>query len=103
MTDLLRYLREIQTHEDEGAIFDSIVNSEILLIEDIGAHKETDWSTATLWDIIDKRIEKGINGLVVTSNFGRGTLAKQVGDRIPSRLSAMCRVINIDGDDHRLT
>lgn len=102
VTELLRTLRFERKAREEEEFISSLVAAPILLLEDLGAHKETDWGTSILWEIIDRRIEAARNGLIVTSNIGRGKMAEAMGDRIPSRLSGICRIITIDGDDFRV-
>lgn len=102
ITELFRFFRRKRGADEEEKMISDIVNVGVLVIEDLGAHKETDWSTSILWEIIDRRLEHGINGLIVTTNLGRGDLAEQIGDRIPSRLSGLCKVVKIEGRDMRL-
>jgi DNA replication protein DnaC len=102
ITELLRVLRYERKAEDEEKYIRRLAELPILLIEDLGAQKTTDWAGAMLWEIIDRRLEKNQNGLIITSNLGRGKLAESMGDRVPSRLSGICKVITIDGEDFRL-
>jgi DNA replication protein DnaC len=102
VTELLRTLRFERKAKEEEEYIKSLVEIPILLLEDLGAQKETDWGTSVLWEILDRRMEAGRNGLIVTSNIGRGKMAEVMGDRIPSRLSGICRVITIEGDDFRV-
>lgn len=102
VTELLRILRFERKAREEEQFIKEIVESPIFILEDLGAHKETDWGSAVLWEIIDRRIEAERHGLIVTSNFGRGKMAEQMGDKIPSRLSAICKVVTVDGDDYRI-
>lgn len=102
VTELLRELRYQRTAEEEDKIIRNFIGASILLIEDLGAQKETDWGTAILWEIIDRRIERNQNGLIITSNHGRGKLSQNMGDKIPSRLSSICKIVNIEGDDYRV-
>lgn len=101
ITELLRDFRRIEAYEEANKI-NAIVNCKLLIIEDFGAHKETDWSTSILWEILDRRIETGTNGLIMTTNIGRGKMAEEMGERIPSRLSALCKIVKIDGPDGRI-
>lgn len=102
VTELLRVLRMSKDAHEEWSRVSSLCNCPLLILEDFGAHKETDWGTSLLWEILDRRLEAGINGLIVTSNLGRTKLSEIMGDRIPSRLSQICRVVKIDGPDGRL-
>lgn len=103
VSELLRHLRVEKSFTDEATKIESLVMCPLLILEDFGAHKETDWGTSILWEIIDRRLELCINGLIVTTNLGRGKMSEMIGDRIPSRLSQLCRVVKIDGPDARVT
>jgi len=102
ITELLRMLRYERKAEEEEKLIRQLSRIPILLIEDLGAHKTTDWAGAMLWEIIDRRIENQRNGLIITSNLGRGKMSESMGDRVPSRLSGICKVITIDGEDFRV-
>lgn len=103
VTELLRHIRTLKSAPDEENEINLLSNCPLLILEDIGAQKETDWGNSILWEILDNRIDKGINGLVITSNVGRGMLASTIGERIPSRISSLCRVVKIEGSDYRVT
>lgn len=103
VTELLRQFRVFKGATEETEGIDSLSRCPLLILEDIGAQKETDWGNSILWEIIDNRIESGANGLIVTSNVGRSMLASSMGERIPSRLSSICRIVKVDGPDHRVT
>lgn len=103
VTELLRQFRVFKGATEEAEGIDSLSRCQLLILEDIGAQKETDWGNSILWEIIDNRIERGVNGLIVTSNVGRSMLASTMGERIPSRLSSICRIVKVDGPDHRVT
>lgn len=103
VTDLLRNIRTLKSATDEEREIETLSECPILILEDIGAQKETDWGNSILWEIIDNRIERGNNGLIVTSNVGRSQLATTMGERIPSRISQLCRIVKIEGPDNRVT
>ena len=98
------------------------LETEILLLDDLGAHRVTDWVEDTVTAIVTYRynhrkpliattnlvdpdmsgsvLEK--SGLTSTQNF-RTTLEQRVGERARSRLFEMCRVIRMPGvDDYRI-
>lgn len=104
VTELLRHFRKFNDNviNQENEI-ERVSNAKILVIEDIGVERDTTWGSSILWEILDKRIDRGINGLIITSNVGRSKLADTMSDRIPSRISQLCKFIQIDGPDHRIT
>lgn len=71
---------------------------EILLLDDLGTQKQTDWVSEKLFEIIDRRYRQG-KGLVVTTNEPMA----QLSDRLQSRFmdKEMCRVIICNSPDFR--
>lgn len=103
ITELLRLFRFKRSADEEQTLIDEFAEAPILVIEDFGVQKTTDWSVQIFWEIIDRRIEAGRNGLVVTTNDGRSKIAEKMGDKISSRMSGICRVIKVEGLDLRVT
>lgn len=73
----------------------------VLIIDDLGAEKPTQWVAETFYKIINVRYEKMLR-TIFTSNLSLEQLADAVGDRIPSRIAEMCEVIHLGGEDRRL-
>jgi chromosomal replication initiation ATPase DnaA len=79
------------------------VGSEILIIDDLGVSKDTDYTFQTLYEIIDGRYAGMRGGLIITSNLSLNELAGKLGDdRITSRIAGMCKIIKTNGPDRRL-
>jgi len=73
----------------------------LLIIDDIGAEKPTDWVAETFYKIVNVRYEKMLT-TIFTSNLSLDKLAEKIGDRVPSRIVEMCEVVKLEGDDKRL-
>jgi DNA replication protein DnaC len=112
--DFRDLLKEIQdsynpnTHTSELKILAPIFEAEVLVLDELGASKPTEWVQETITHIINKRYnEKKVT--VFTSNYldipiGSSydeTLTERVGVRLRSRLHEMCRSMLIEGDDYR--
>lgn len=112
--DFRDLLKEIQdsynpnTHTSELKILAPIFEAEILVLDELGASKPTEWVQETITHIINKRYnDKKIT--LFTSNYldmpigstYDETLTERVGVRLRSRLHEMCRLIMIEGDDYR--
>ncbi len=83
-------------------IVDKILESRLLLIiDDLGAEKPTEWVAETLYRIINHRYENEIP-VIVTSNLSLDQLAQRIGDRTASRLGELCEVVELTGEDRRL-
>lgn len=76
-------------------------NPEMLVLDDLGAERLTDWVFQGLYRIIDYR-EKNELPTVITSNLSLAQVADKFSDRIASRLSGGT-VIEFTGEDKRLS
>ena len=74
---------------------------DLLVLDDLGAEKNTDWVMQTLYLIIDRRYSD-MRQTIITSNHGLDGIAERVGERIASRLAGMCRIISLEGNDRRI-
>jgi len=92
----------------ESEILSPVLNKEVVLLDDLGAHKVTDWRRDILTYIINKRYnEKRVT--IITTNYliekpsksNEDTLEDRIGYRLVSRLYEMCRIVEIRGKDFR--
>lgn len=74
--------------------------TKLLVLDDLGAEKVSEWTQERLYSIIDHRYAV-CAPLIVTGNLPPLALAAQTGNRTDSRLAEMCQVIPITGDDRR--
>lgn len=89
--------------EQEQAILDEWARAEMLVVDDLGGGTDTAFSRQLLQEVLDAREFRDQAGLFITSKYSLSDLARKFNDdSIPSRLAGMCRVIEIQGDDHRL-
>jgi DNA replication protein DnaC len=112
--DFRDLLKEIQdsynpnTHNSELKILAPIFEAEVLVLDELGASKPTEWVQETMTHIINKRYNEK-KTTIFTSNYldmpiGSSydeTLTERVGVRLRSRLQEMCRLIPVEGDDYR--
>jgi len=74
---------------------------DILVLDDLGAEKNTDWAMQTLYLIVDRRYSD-MRRTIITSNLALDGIAERVGERIASRVAGMCRIIRLEGNDRRI-
>lgn len=73
----------------------------VLVIDDFGVNRETEWVTSVLYDLVDARYENNLL-TIITSN-DRLDSWKDIGrGRVYSRLVEMCEEIHIDVPDFRI-
>lgn len=77
---------------------------ELLIIDDLGKEKSTEWVCETIYGIINKRYE-AMKPTVITTEVCMADMAAQYqekGKAILSRISEDFKLITLDGDDYRL-
>ena len=72
----------------------------LLLLDDIGAAKASEWTEEILYRLVNDRYEAMLPGLF-TSNIPAAELRVMLGDRIASRLAEMCQRVVLRGTDRR--
>ncbi len=79
---------------------DHLAAAKVLVLDDLGAERPTDWVLERLYDIVNRRYESR-RSIVVTSNLTPQQMETQLGARITGRLIEMCRVIHVTGEQRR--
>jgi DNA replication protein DnaC len=111
--DLGALLREIQSSYNaesrlsEAKVLAPVYETEVLVLDELGASKPTDWVRDTMMNVIGKRYnDKKL--IIFTTNYmdersgtSEETLEDRVGERLRSRLYEMCRTVVMDGPDYR--
>lgn len=72
----------------------------LLLLDDMGAGKVTDWTEEVLYRVIDARWAN-VLPTIVTTNHSGPSLSAYLGDRLASRLRATSVQLVLDGPDRR--
>lgn len=101
--DLYRDIREEisrDRYSKEHPVESAMDYSGILILDDVGVEKATDFVVESFYLIVNRRYNE-MRPMIVTSNYSLDQLADRVGDRIPSRLSECCDVIKLTGNDRR--
>lgn len=121
--DYRELLKEIQNsynasvHTTELEILKPVFETEVLVLDELGAVKPTEW----VWDTVSHILNTRYNDkrtTIITSNFADlppggearplasraardETLGDRIGERMRSRLHEMCRKVEMDGHDFR--
>lgn len=106
-------LKEIQdsynnnTKTSELAVLAPVLNAEVLVLDELGASKPTDWVKDTMAHIINTRYNEQ-KATIFTTNYPderqsdrEETLEDRIGVRLRSRLFEMCKTIEVNGQDYR--
>ena len=73
---------------------------DLVVLDDIGAEKATDWVAERLYAIVDVRYRMK-RATIFTSNCSEKQLQDQLGGRIVSRIYEMTEQVPVAGPDHR--
>lgn len=101
--ELLLHLRsQIGQGVSEDQAIEPLLRRSILILDDLGAEKITDWVRQAFYVVISRR-ERDELPTVITSNLSLGEIEVRVGDdRITSRIGGAARIVKIEGKDGRL-
>lgn len=72
----------------------------LLLLDDLGAAKSSEWTEEITYRVIDHRYTHCLP-TIITSNVPTTALRDQLGDRVASRLAEMCTRVTLTGGDRR--
>ncbi|MEJ7577077.1 MAG: ATP-binding protein [Pyrinomonadaceae bacterium] len=106
-------LKEIQnsynpiSQTSELKVLAPVFDAEVLVLDELGASKPTDWVRDTMMQIINTRYNDR-KLTVFTTNYSdlrrapqEETLEDRIGVRLRSRLYEMCKTVLLDGEDYR--
>lgn len=79
---------------------DMVKNCRLLIIDDIGSEKLTEWVRERIISIIHIRVSNGLS-TIYTSNLSPTELREEMGDRIASRILGCSNIVEITGADRR--
>jgi DNA replication protein DnaC len=106
-------LKEIQSsynpvsQTSESKVLVPVYETEVLVLDELGATKPTDWVRDTMMQIIntrynDKKLTIFTTNYLDIQRYGHEeTLEERIGIRLRSRLYEMCKTVIIEGDDYR--
>lgn len=112
--DFRELLKQIQdsynpvSHSSELGVLAPVYSAEVLVLDELGASKPTDWVRDTMTQIINNRYNDRKVTIFTTNYLDEPatpqdeSLTDRVGTRLRSRLYEMCKVVSVKGDDYRL-
>ncbi len=99
-SDLMAELRPSTVPEHTGLELAQFVSTPVLIIDDLGAEKISEWTEEQLYRLANARASH-LRPMVITSNLAGPELRKRYGERIIGRLFGGAALIVLDGDDRR--
>ena len=108
--ELLKLIQESYNSDErtsEWKLLAPARNAEVLILDERGAARPTDWALDTMTQVVNQRYND-CRLTILTSNFcdlvtteHSHTLSDRVGPRIRSRLREMCVTVEVSGMDYR--
>ncbi|WP_422446169.1 ATP-binding protein [Thermoanaerobacterium sp. DL9XJH110] len=94
--------------ENEERVINRYINCDLLIIDDLGKERPTDWALEKLYYIINTRYEKCLP-VIITTNYNTEKLINRLtvkdniesAEAIVSRIYEMCKGIYMDWEDYR--
>jgi DNA replication protein DnaC len=86
----------------ESEVLQKYLSIPILIVDDLGAEKITDWTRDRMFFLLDKRLYDRKKQTIITSNHRIGELAAVLDDRLASRIVETCTVFRLEGADKRI-
>jgi DNA replication protein DnaC len=121
--DYRELLKQIQNSYNDSVqatemeVLRPVFQAEVLVLDELGAAKPTEW----VWDTVSHILNTRYNDkrtTIITTNFKdlppgetesrtaraakEETLGDRIGERMRSRLHEMCRVVRVEGEDFRM-
>lgn len=105
----LRNSYDIDNNISEMEIIKLYENVDLLIIDDLGKEKPSEWGLEKLYTIINSRYENNLP-VIITTNYNQNSLVERLSlngeietaKSIISRLYEMCYLVKIDDIDHRI-
>jgi len=95
--DYFDYLRNIE-NKDRYELINTCKNADILIIDDYGTQKDSEWVNEQIYSLINHRYNY-MKSTFLTSNLNKKELS--CNSRIYSRLVEVSEIFNVVGPDHR--
>ena len=100
-TGLLNEIRNSYNNNESEEFVHKVKNCSLLLIDDFGAEKTTDWVLETYFEIIDFRYAN-LKPTIIATNLTDKEIKEKLSERIMSRIYECCKGIKLTGKDYRL-
>jgi len=91
---------DVNSSLTEQGIIREYTNIPVLILDDIGSEKPTEWVRERLNMIIYERNLRGLK-TIYTSNLSPDELQERLDERITSRIHQQCEIIQLGGPDRR--
>lgn len=87
-------------NESERGIMRALMDADLVVLDDLGAEKLTDWTLDTLFRIVDGRY-RAKRAMIVTTNLDPQTLTAYVSEKIVDRFAECLVFVRVHGTSYR--
>jgi len=96
---MVETMREEVAGRVSGALMPRLISASLLILDDLGAQRETDWTLDRLYLLLSERYNE-LRPTVITTNLSLDQIGERIDARIASRLVEGL-VVPMRWDDHR--
>ena len=100
--DLLSEIKYSYESSDTESTIKRYENCSLLILDDLGIEKSTEWTHELFYKIIDTRYSNQ-KPTIITTNLSDEELKIKLSERITSRVYEMCEGVKLIGGDFRLS
>lgn len=90
------YNRQQRDDETEADVMEELFDVECLILDDLGAERNTDWATEKLFTLINHRHDEELT-TIMTSNLTPSELGEHIGERTMWRIAELAQVVSLEG------
>lgn len=96
------HLNKLKTEFNGGKsiYLEQMQNVDMLILDDVGKEKHSEWSQSIMFDVINYRYEH-LYPIVMTTNLSNTELSEHLGSAVWSRLCEICNGVRTVGSDYR--
>lgn len=84
-----------------GRAGDKYEKCDLLVIDDLGTEKVTEWVFEMFYKIIDTRYSE-MRPVIITTNYSIEEIRQKLSERFISRILEMCKGTKLEGEDYRV-
>ncbi|WP_019678448.1 ATP-binding protein [Ruminococcus flavefaciens] len=101
----INILRKIEkehfSREHSSEMIDLVMDTDLLILDDMGTEYESQFYTATIYNIINTRLNRG-KPSIISTNLDFAGIGRRYDKRVVSRLVSMYSCLEFKGEDVRL-
>lgn len=101
----INILRNIEkehfSHDHSSHMIDLVMNTDLLIMDDMGTEYETPFYNATVYNIINTRLNRG-KPSIISTNLDFSGIERRYDKRVVSRIVSMYSCLEFKGEDVRL-